>query len=72
MISSPNRFETYLFRYEHNGATWGFEIQAASPEDAKARLTKIAGASYDGVLMASIPVPSCGSGLLARLLRLIT
>ncbi len=57
MTSKVDGLKTYLFSYQHSGATWGFEIKASSPEDAKARLSKIANARYDGVLVASIPVP---------------
>lgn len=57
-------FKTYLFRYQHNGAAWGFEVKATSPEDAKARLSKIANARYDGVLVMSIPVPDLRSNRL--------
>ncbi len=32
-----------LYSYRHDGKTWGFEIQAASAEDAKARLAKMQG-----------------------------
>lgn len=38
-----------LFRYQHNGVTWGFEIKASIPKDANAR--------YNSVLVASVPVP---------------
>ena len=51
------RFRTYLFSYQHQGAKWAFDIKATSPEDAKVRLTKIAHASYDGELVASIEIP---------------
>lgn len=60
MTSQVDRLKTYLFSYQHNGASWGFEIHASSPEDAKARLSKMAKARYDGVLVASIPVPGGG------------
>jgi hypothetical protein len=64
-------FRTYLFRYQHDGVSWAFDIQATSPEDAKARLAKIARASYDGELMASIPVPDVRSGWLGAVLRVL-
>lgn len=57
MSAPENRFKTYLFSYQHHGAKWAFDIEATSPEDAKARLSKIAVAQFDGELMASIPVP---------------
>jgi hypothetical protein len=51
------RFKTYLFSYQHQGAKWAFDIKATSPEDAKVRLSKIAGARYDGELIASVSIP---------------
>lgn len=48
-------YKTYLFSYRHNGAEWNFEIQATSEADAKARVAKLAYASYDGELIAKIP-----------------
>jgi hypothetical protein len=66
MNSSGGRFQTYLFSYQHEGATWGFEIKAQSPEDAKARLAKLAKAHYDGILLLSVPVPQSVGGKLAR------
>lgn len=29
-------YKIYLFSYRHDGATWGFEVKAASPEDIRA------------------------------------
>lgn len=68
MPSPIDSNETYLFHYQHDGATYGFELKASSPEDAKARLAKIAGGRYDGVLLASIPIPNGMGGWLKRLL----
>jgi hypothetical protein len=64
-------FRTYLFSYQHNGANWAFDIKATSPEDAKARLAKIARASYDGELMASVPIPDPRRGWLGLILRVL-
>lgn len=55
-------YRTYLFSYRHEGATWGFEVKARSPEDARARVRKMANAVYDGELIMKIPAP----GPLAR------
>ena len=57
MMPPVDSFRTYLFSYWHRGAKWAFDIKATSPEDAKARLAKIAVASYDGELIASMSVP---------------
>lgn len=50
-----NEFRTYLFNYNHAGASWGLEIKAESPEDAKRRLTRLAFASYQGEVIAKVP-----------------
>jgi hypothetical protein len=69
-MTSPENFGTYLFSYSHEGKRWDFEVKATSLDDAKQRLNKIAFAHYDGVLVASIPVPgSRFFGFLRRLFR---
>ncbi len=50
-----NDLRTYLFSYNHEGQSWLLEIQASSPEDAKARVSRLAFASYDGELKAKVP-----------------
>ena len=55
----------YVFSYGHDGARWSIEIMAASPEDARARISKLAYASYDGELIAKLPARL---GLVARVL----
>lgn len=57
--------KTYLFSYRHDGAEWAVEIQAASEADAKARVAKLAYASYDGELVAKVPA---SLGFIPRLL----
>lgn len=52
---SDDGFKTYLFTYRHQGAFWSVEIKASNPEDAKARVRKMAYAVYDGELVAKIP-----------------
>lgn len=59
-----DNWPTYLFQYNHDGATWSFEIPAPSEQDAKARLTKLRDAEYVGVLQMKIPVEL---GVFARL-----
>jgi len=49
-------FQVHLFTYSHDGARWTVEIPARSAEDARARLGKLAWATYDGVLVAKMPV----------------
>lgn len=53
MQSPP--FKTYLCRYNFGGCEWAFEISAESPEDARARLSRLAYAKLDGELIASVP-----------------
>ena len=55
----------FLFEYPFEGAEWGFEIEASSPEDARDRLKALAWARYKGEVMATVPVP--GGGLLRRI-----
>jgi hypothetical protein len=45
---SPERFRTYLFRYNYEGETWAIEIKARNPDDARARLKSLMFAVYDG------------------------
>lgn len=47
--------QTHLFSYRHDGSEWMLEIKATDEADAKARLARLAFASYDGVLVANIP-----------------
>ena len=48
-------YQTYLFNYNHAGASWGLEIKAQNPEDAKQRLARLAYASYQGEVVAKVP-----------------
>jgi hypothetical protein len=58
----------YLFEYRHEGADWGIQIAATSPDDARKRLESLNWARYQGQVAATIPVPSTGFGkLLANL-----
>ena len=59
------KWNTYLFRYHHDEATWSFEIKARSEQDARERLAKLPHAKYLGVLQMKFPVEL---GIFARLL----
>ena len=48
--------QTHLFRYNHDGKVWQFEIRAHDEQDAKDRLARLGYASYLGVRVAKIPV----------------
>lgn len=60
-----SQYRKYLFSYRFEGAEYGFDIPATSPDEAKRRLSAMGMARYDGELYATIPVPS--GGLLLRL-----
>ncbi len=52
--SSEQKLETYLFQYKALGKSWGLDIPAYSPEEAKHRVAAISDtATYDGVLNPS-------------------
>lgn len=48
--------QTHLFTYRHEGKLWSLEIKANDEEDAKDRLKRLAFASYQGVLVANVPL----------------
>lgn len=50
-----NGVRTYLFSYQHDGASWVLEVNANSLEEAKARVAKMSYATYDGELVAKLP-----------------
>ena len=56
MTTGTDQCKTYLFSYNHEGNRWGLEIQARDADDAKTRLGRLAFATYNGELKASIPV----------------
>ncbi|MDX2264338.1 MAG: hypothetical protein NW215_05150 [Hyphomicrobiales bacterium] len=61
--------QTHLFSYNFDGKRWALEIKASDAEEARARLGRIAFATYDGVLVAEIPVTP--AGVWAKLSRAI-
>lgn len=72
MRSNSDAFGTYLFTYEHAGASWVLEIKAADADDAKARVRKLYTASYDGEMLAKLTMPKTGGLRLAsRIWRLL-
>ena len=50
-----DRLESHLFTYRHDGAEWVIEIPARNADDARARIGKLAYATYDGRLIAKVP-----------------
>jgi hypothetical protein len=57
--------KTYLVSYSHEGARWILELKAASEQDARSRLGKLAYATLDGELVARFPA---SAGWLAKAL----
>jgi hypothetical protein len=49
-------FATHLFSYRFGDARWSFEMKAKDAVEAKERLRALAWATYDGELVAQIPV----------------
>lgn len=49
------KFETHVFSYRHDGRHWELTIKATDAADARARIGKLAYATYDGVEVASVP-----------------
>jgi hypothetical protein len=64
-MSIAPEYSRYLFEYRHDGAHWGIEIMASSPDDARERLKAISWADYKGEIAATIPVP--GGRMLDRI-----
>lgn len=62
-MQTSSELKTFLFSYRHDGAEWSFEIQATDEQDAKARVDRLCFATYDGELVAKLPVQA---GLLVR------
>lgn len=48
--------QTHLFTYRHRGKLWSLEIKADDEKDARDRLGRLAFASYNGVLVANVPL----------------
>jgi hypothetical protein len=61
--------QTHLFSYKHDGAEWLLEIKANDEMDAKARLSRLAFASYDGVLVAKVPAVLGPPAIMATWIR---
>ena len=57
-MSNTDSFQTYLFSYEHAGASWVLEIKARDALDAKARVRKLHSATFDGQMVTKVTVPN--------------
>jgi len=62
-------YRKYLIRYNHDGASWCLEIDARSPDDARARVAKLAFATYEGELVAKVPAYAGGPARVAVVAR---
>ena len=49
-------YTTHLFSYRFGDARWSFEIRAKDADEARERLKALAWATYDGELVANVPV----------------
>ena len=59
-----DHWNSYLFEYDHDGASWSFEIPARSEQEARERVDKLANAKYLGEIQLTVPRRY---GVLARL-----
>ena len=60
-----NGFQTHLFEYRHEGATWTIEVKASSEADARARIANLQYGTYLGTLQFKVPVEL---GVLAKMI----
>lgn len=61
--------QTHLFSYRHDGKLWELEIKALNAEDARQRIGKLAYATYDGILIAKVPMALGPFAILAAWVR---
>jgi len=61
--------QTHVFSYRHDGRHWELTIKATDADDARARIGKLAYATYDGVQLARVPVILAPIGLLSVWVR---
>ena len=64
-FSKSDRWNSYLFDYNHDGDSWSFEIPARSEQEARERVNKLSNARYLGEIKMTFPGRT---GLLARLI----
>jgi hypothetical protein len=57
--------QTHVFSYRHDGRHWQVTLKATDADDARARIGKLAYATYDGIQVARVPVALAPFGLLA-------
>lgn len=59
------KHQTHMFTYRHDGAEWVMTLEATSVDDARARIGKLAYASYDGVVYSRTPAILAPIGILS-------
>lgn len=59
------RYATHMFSYRHDGAEWTLTIKATDADDARARIGKLAYATYDGVVVSEMPGALAPVGILS-------
>lgn len=62
-------YQTHLFTYRHDGAEWLLAIKATDADDARARIGKLAYATYDGVAVSQTPVFLAPCGMVSVWVR---
>ncbi len=56
-------YRTHLFTYRHDGAEWVLAIEATDADDARARIGKLAYATYNGVAISRTPAALAPVGI---------
>lgn len=60
-----SEYQTHLFTYRHEGAEWILAIHATDADDARARIGKLAYATYNGVAVGQMPAALAPIGILS-------
>jgi hypothetical protein len=58
-------YKTHLFTYRHDGAEWVLPIKATDADDARARIGKLAYATYNGVAVSQTPAVLAPIGIMS-------
>ena len=58
-------YEKHMFTYRHDGAEWTLTLNATNADDARARIGKLAYATYDGVIGSEMPALLAPIGILS-------
>lgn len=62
-------YKTHMFTYRHDGAEWVVTLEATDADDARARIGKLAYATYDGVVISQTPAALAPIGIASVWLR---